>query len=164
MPPRAQIALTLALFMAVPNVHAAESSRKSWSELSQEIRSEWTVRLVLPDTTVVEGKGAQFTEDGVVLQVARSSSPRVHPRGPLTVPRSTVKTLDLRRNRLRGQVMGFGIPLMAGAAIAGAGASKGLFEGGGLMVAGVLVSVAAIPLYFLGRARDRRWERITIVP
>jgi len=56
------------------------------------------------------------------------------------------------------------VPLVAGAAIAGAGASKGLFEGGGLMVAGVLVSVAAIPLYFLGRARDRRWERITIVP
>ena len=164
MPPRAQIALTLALFMAVPNVQAAESSRKSWSELSREVRSAWTVRLVLPNTTVFDGKGARFTEGGVVLQVARSSNPRAHPKGPLTVPRNSVKTLDLRRNRLRGQVLGSVVPLAAGAAIAGAGASKGLFEGGGLMVAGVLVSVAAISLFFLGRASDRPWESITIVP
>jgi hypothetical protein len=164
MPLRSQIALTLALFMAVPNVHAAESSRKSWSELSQEVRSEWTVRLFLPDTTVVEGKGARFTEEGVVLQVVRSSNPRAHPIGALTVPRSSVKTLDLRRNRLRGQVLGFTIPLVAGSAIAGAGAAKGAFQGGGLMLAGVLVGVAAIPLYFLGRASDRRWESITIMP
>lgn len=162
--PRAEIAFTLALFMAVPNVHAAQSSRKTWRELSQEVRSEWTVRLVLPDTTVVEGKGARFTEDGVVLQVARSSNPQTHPKGELTVPLSSVKTLELRRNRLRGQVLGLAIPLAAGATIAGAGGAKGGLQGGGLLLTGILLGVAAIPLFFLGRASDRRWESITIVP
>ncbi len=161
---RAQIALTLALFLAVPQVHAAEYSKKSWSELSQEVRSDWTVRLVLPDSTVVEGNGVRFTEDSLVLQVSRSSNPQAHPKGELTVPRSSVRTPELRKNRVRGQLLAATIPLGAGAAIAGAGGAKGAFQGGGLMLAGIAIGISAIPLFFIGRASDRRWESITVVP
>ncbi len=166
MPLRARIAAALALFLAVPNVHAAEVSRKSWSELSQEVKSGWTVRLVLPDSTFVEGKGARFTEVSLVLQLTKSGNPQAHPKGELTVPRGSVKTLELRKNRVTGQVLGATIPLGAGAAIAGAGGAKGglPFEGGGLVVTGLILAVAAIPLFFVGRASDRRWVSVTVVP
>ena len=161
---RSQIALTLAFTLAVPNAIAADTQNKTWSNLSQEVRSEWTVRMVLPDSTSIEGKAARFTEDSLQLQVTKSSNPQAHPSGELKVPRAAVKTLEIRKNRVIGQILGTAVPLGAGAAIAGAGGSKGAFQGGGLMLAGILIGVAAIPLYFVGRSSDRRWERITVVP
>jgi hypothetical protein len=162
--PRTQIALTLAVLLVAPGGDAAEPSRRSWIELSQTVKDDWTIRLQLPDATVVEGNGARFTGESLMIQVSKSSNPQAHPAGELAVPRNAVKTLEVRGRRIGGQVLGLAVPLGAGAAIAGAGGRKGAFQGGGLMLAGCILGLAAIPLYFAGRSRDRRWETITVAP
>lgn len=159
-----QITLALAVMLAAPGVHAESASRKSWQELSNEVESNWKVRIVLPDSTVVEGGRARFTEDQLTMEVSKTSNSRAHPKGALAVPRGSVKTLELRRHRIRGQVLGAAIPLGLGASLAGAGAAKGIFDGGALMVSGLAVAIAAVPMYFAGRSSDRRWETVTVVP
>jgi len=159
--------MSLAMLSAlVAPVEAGQTSTRSWAELSQEVRPGWTVRMVLPDSTVVEGRPATFTAEALTMQVTKTSNAAQRRKGPITIPRDQVRTLDIRRNGSKGRLIGTLVPVATGAAVGGAAASTGGFlaaeVGAALfLIVGIAGGTAG---YFIGRSVDRRFHTVTIAP
>ena len=93
----------------------------AWSDLSSLIVAQ-QVALVLPDTTRIRGRAIAVLPDALELYVAETSNRRLHPKGQVTIPRSTVSQIELRERRRRnfGEMVG-GIAGLFGGASAGLG-------------------------------------------
>ncbi len=81
------------------------AQKRSWNELAREVQSYWTLRIVLADGTIVEGRSAQFAGEGLKMQVEKSSQKTLHPRGSIFIPREQVKVLNIRTNRPVGRAV-----------------------------------------------------------
>jgi hypothetical protein len=158
---------TIALIYAiVAPVQAERAKARSWGELSQEVQPEWTLRMVLPDATVIQGKQANFTPEALTLQVVKTSNPAQHPKGQITIPREQVKTLDIRKNGIKFRTIGALVPVAAGAAAGASVASdKQLLSGAAGAVLFLFIAVAGGTAgFFIGRAADRAFHTVTVKP
>lgn len=162
---RALISIALIGAMAAP-VTAGQASSRSWSDLSQEVKPRWTVRMTLPDSTVVEGRQATFDSATLNMQIAKTSSAKLHPKGPIAIPRDQVKALDIRKNGSKGRWIGALVPVVIGVGAGGAEASKGDFlsaqAGAALFL--IVAVVGGTAGYFIGRSVDRRFQHVTVKP
>jgi hypothetical protein len=75
--------------------------RSTWDELSRTIPG-MTMRLMLPDGTVIEGRALEVRPDELVIDVRRTSNPRRHARGRTGIPRSDVSAIELVLRRQAG--------------------------------------------------------------
>jgi hypothetical protein len=82
-----------------------QPAKRCWDELAREVQCYWTVRIALADNTVVEGRSAEFTTAGLKMLVEKTSRKRLHPKGPILIPREQVTTLDIRTNRPFGRAV-----------------------------------------------------------
>ncbi len=159
----------LPYFVFASALFAAAPKSRTWGELAQEVRPEWTVRVVLPDGSVVEGKPARFEPESLSMRITHTSNKSLHPKGDIAIPREQVKVVGIRKNRHKGRLMGTLIPAAAGVA-AGIAVSAGSDDfiipseafGAGFGAAVALVGGTAG--YFIGRAFDRRFETVSIAP
>ena len=158
---------TIALIYAiVAPVQAQHANARSWGELSQEVQPDWTLRMVLPDATVIQGQRASFTPEALTLQVVKTSNAAQHPKGQITIPREQVKTLGIRRNGIKFRTIGALAPVTAGTAAGGLIASDKHLESA---VAGAVVFLAVAGVggtagFFIGRAADRSFHAVIVKP
>jgi hypothetical protein len=75
--------------------------RSTWNELSRMIQG-MNIRMILPDTTVIGGQALDVRPDELVVDVRRTSNPRLHAKGPTAIPRSDVSTIELFLRRAPG--------------------------------------------------------------
>jgi hypothetical protein len=159
---------TIALIYAiVAPVQAQHANARSWGELSQEVKPEWTLRMVLPDATVIQGKQAAFTPESLTLQVAKTSNAAQHPKGQITIPREQVKTLEIRKNGIKFRMIGALVPVAAGAGAGAAVASdkKQLLSGeAGAVLFLFIAIVGGAAGFFIGRAAARSFHTVTVKP
>ena len=75
--------------------------RRTWNELTRMIPG-MNIRMRLPDTTVIRGRAHEVRPDELVIDVRRTSNPRLHAKGRTAIPRSDVSTIELFLRRSRG--------------------------------------------------------------
>src|ERR1700687_6387137 len=68
--------------------------RSTWVELSRMIPG-MNIRMILPDTTLIRGQALEVRPDALVVDVRRTSNPRLHTKGRTQIPRSDVSTIEL---------------------------------------------------------------------
>ena len=162
------LAVAVLLLWITPAAGAVSPQRLTWEELPQLVGKH--VSIALYDGGAVAGKVLEIQEDALLLEVSKSTSPVVYPKGPMRVPRSKLHVLDLHGKGFKYRVMGTAIGFVAGAA-GGVGVALGVqgglfsdYHGAGAGVA--LVSVMAgvtVAGYAVGNAADRRTTTIQIV-
>jgi len=161
---------TVVLIYAIVAPVQAETEQKnarSWGELSQEVQPDWTLRMVLPDATVIEGRHAAFTPKELTLKVVKTSNPAQHSKGQVTIPREQVKTLEIRKSGMKFRIIGLLVPVVAGAAAGAAvGSDKTSMLSGeaGAALFLVIAGVGGTAGYFIGRAADRAFHTVTVKP
>jgi hypothetical protein len=159
-----------AVFLAwiVPSAGAVAPQRLTWEELPQLVGKH--VSIPLYDGGAVAGKVITVEADALLIQVAKSTDPVAHPKGPMRVPRDKLHVLDLHgkgvKYRVLGTTLGLGAGLVGGAGVA-IGVQGGLFSderGGaaGAAFVGVIAGVTAAG-YLVGNAADRRTTTIQII-
>jgi hypothetical protein len=97
--------------------------RSTWDELPRLILG-MNIRMTLPDSTVIRGRALDVRPDELVVDIRRTSDPRLHPKGRTGIPRPDVATLELFARRLPGAAPNVGA---IGAGIGGAAVSPLLF-------------------------------------
>lgn len=161
------LSFVLICAMCLP-AEAQQQNARSWSDLSQEVEPNWTLRMILPDSTLVEGRTATFTSEALTMRVVKTSNMSLHPKGVVTIPRDQVKTLEIRKNGTKGRWIGTLLPVAAGAA---AGLAYGQSNSGDLLAPeaaaalfGLIAGGGGVAGYFIGRAVDRQFHAVAVRP
>jgi hypothetical protein len=68
--------------------------RSTWDELSRMLPG-MNIRMILPDATLIRGKALDVRPDELVIDVRRTSDPRLHAKGRTGIPRADVSTIEL---------------------------------------------------------------------
>ena len=148
----ATFVLLAALLMAPGLALAQDVERRPWSELVVVVGHD--IALSLPDG-YVEGEALAVTHDALELDVRKTSNAGTYPKGHVTIPRSRVSVIRLRRGdngapRLASQTLG-SAAIMGG--LYGLGTRTGLR--GNLRGVGVQLGAAAAGAV-IGRRLDTR--------
>ena len=172
-----RLCAVLPLLALAPVLNAAQPTAMSWSDLALSTRPDWTIRVVLPDGTAVEGKPARFEPDALLMRVVRTSNKSLHPEGEISIPRAQIKVVEIRKSRHKGRRIGALVPVAAGiglgvALAASATSGNECTELGAIACsiaagygAGIGLGVAVVggtAGYFIGRSSDRRFEPFTV--
>jgi hypothetical protein len=162
------IAAAVLLLWIAPAAGAVSPRRLTWDELPQLVGKH--VSIALYDGGAVAGKVREVQADALLIDVSRTTSPVVFPKGPMRVPRATLHVLDLHGKGFKYRVLGTALGFVAGTA-GGVGMALGV-QGGlfsdshgrasGAAFVGVMAGVTAAG-YALGNAADRRTTTIQIV-
>lgn len=81
------------------------ATRRSWDELRREVQSYWTLRIVLPDGTALEGTSASLMPDRLTMRVEKTTDKELHPKGVILIPREQVNELEIRTNQPIGRAV-----------------------------------------------------------
>src|SRR5438132_14127156 len=96
------IAVLVILTVSTESVVARPIQRRStWDELPRMIEG-MNIRIALPDTTLIRGQALEVRPDELIVDVRRTSNPRLHPKGRTGIPRSDVSTIELFSRRSPG--------------------------------------------------------------
>jgi hypothetical protein len=157
--------LTLCLcFWAASSISSADSGRSiEWSQLSQIVTPRHLIQVVLPDGVTVQAIAKSFSDESAVVYVTKTSNKKLHPKGDMTIPRSQMRAVGIRAPRSRGRWIATLSPLALSLVfftVASQDVSEGTFYGS--LAAGTLAMMSVPPMYFVGRAADRRFDRYTI--
>lgn len=135
-----------------------------WGDVANATAQQ-AIAVDLKDGSHLTGVGIGTEGDDLVMKVARSSSPRQHPKGQSKISRTQVLAIKLPlRNSAsrRGSAIGIGVGIAAGAPVAFKLGSQTNSNAG----AGIAVLVgAAVAGWLIGHQFDGPTvERITIIP
>jgi hypothetical protein len=97
--------------------------RSTWNDLSRMIPG-MNIRMILPDGTVIRGQALEVRPDELVVDVRRTSNPRLHAKGRTAIPRSDVSAIELFLRRPPGASPDVGA---IGAGLGGAAVSPLIF-------------------------------------
>ena len=153
----------------------------AWAEKRQELTWEdmgsvigKSVRIVMPEGAVLEGIATAVEPESLVLKVRKTNGDAHYSKGPLNIPRASLKTLQVGnptiRWRITGVAAGSAIGVIAVACGVEAASNVALFGGykepAKGTAAGFYGAAIALPVggYFIGKAADRRWTTVVIVP
>jgi hypothetical protein len=141
--------------------------RRTWDELSRMIPG-MNIRMMLPDTTLIRGRAREVRADALVVDVRRTSDPRLHPKGRTEIPRSDVSTIELF---LRRSPVAYPDAGAIGAGLGGVAVSPLLLYLGetnkisGLAALAILIGGAAAGALVANRIHDTAGRVvITVVP
>jgi len=154
---------------AIPSQLAAESKviQLRWEELSPIISGQ-EVQFVLPDGTLLRGDVFAVEADSLANNVKKTSDKANHPKGPTSVPRASISSLDLTKTTIHGRVIGTTVGVGAGALLGTATLFAMCYErscnSGAATAATLGVGVGVSLLgHFLGRSADMHVTTIKIV-
>lgn len=161
---RLSAALLVALLvMPFPGIAQSKPLEMKWSELPPMLTGHH-VTLTLADGTPVKGEAVAIREDTILLDV--SSPVKGYARGNGSVPRASIRLIDLERAKGRwGRTIGTVIGVLGGVTLGGyvavtqhqsGGAATGTFLG--------IAAAGSVAGYFAGRGLDKRVTHIQIVP
>jgi hypothetical protein len=168
--------MIVAVLLATGGIPAGAQERElpvKWDELAGVVGNR-VVSLVMPDGAVLEGTVTAVRDDALSLSIRKSPDP-LYPQGTTrTIPRSSVRVLQMRETRgswrALGAAAGAGGGAVAGWALAEgvlhtSGEGRGTWrepEGPALILG--LGAVGGLAGYFAGRGADRRVTYLKIVP
>src|SRR5512140_2220320 len=112
--PLPPLAAAVALLWIAPAARAVAPQRLTWEELPQLVGKN--VSIALYDGGAVSGRVREVRADALLIDVSRSTSSEVYPRGPMRVPREKLHVLDLHGKRHKFRVLGTALGFAAGAA------------------------------------------------
>ena len=81
------------------------ATTRTWDELSQEVQPYWTLRIVLPDGTTLQGTSARLVHQGLTMRVEKTAAKELHPKGVAFIPRKQIRALDVRTNQPVGRAV-----------------------------------------------------------
>src|ERR1035441_9575341 len=120
------IAAAVLLLWIAPAAGAVSPRRLTWDELPQLVGKH--VSIALYDGGAVAGKVREVQADALLIDVSRTTSPVVFPRGPMRVARATLHVLHLHGKGFKYGVLGTALGFVAGTA-GGVGVALGV-QGG----------------------------------
>jgi len=82
-----------------------QTTRRSWDELAREAQFYWTLRIALPDGTVIQGSSARLIAEGLTIRVEKTTNRERHPKGVIFIPREQVSELEIRTNQPIGRAV-----------------------------------------------------------
>lgn len=152
-----------------PLAKGASPQQVKWESLSIVVGR--TVSIAMPGGAVISGKATGVEPDALVVQVAKTADPRVYPKGPLRVPRATLRTLEMQTKGHKFRVIGTalgGVAGFAGGLAAAIGIQGGILgnkhQGAAVGAAFAITAGGAVAGYLAGNAADRRSTTIEILP
>src|SRR5882724_6209725 len=96
------------LILCLVQAAGAEYPQKlTWQEASYIVNKN--VRIVMPDGAVLEGIAQAFNSEGFVLDVRKTSGASDYRKGTLTVPRTSLKTLQVGDSTMRWRATGVAV-------------------------------------------------------
>jgi len=154
----------LGLARQQPKAVGKTPGRLAWSELASVVVDR-RVKTTLPDTTRIEGDVLAVRSDALVMDIAKTSNRKAHPKGQTEIPRASLTELAVIKQKGPGRLIGGILGTVGGVALAAAliVASDGSAAVGWTSVLVVIPAVAAGG-YYVGRAIDRRVTRVAITP
>lgn len=159
------IPISVFLAVSLPAVARTANIEVRWSELSPLILGQ-TVTLVLPGGTAISGQTVAVRDDVLVLDVRRTSDSKVQPKGPASIPRASVTTLQKSETKaVGGRVLGVVVGVLVGMVAGGEIVAHGdMREGPGVTTFTAVAVSGAVGGYYLGKSVDRRSTTIRVVP
>ena len=153
----------LTLMLAMVEGAGIAQKRVTWSDFSSRMTERHTIRMVLPDSTAVEGRPMEMRSDGMDIRITKTSNRQAQPKGLATIARDAVSVVQVRTPRSRGKWIGTLVPLGVGITVVAASIGRGdetykLLAAGGLTMSG-----GSVGGFLVGRAVDRRFEQFVIV-
>lgn len=141
-------------------------NRISWDEFRAQITPRHKIRMLLPDGAHVEGYPLAIRPDAVDLRVTRTSNKQAHPKGESRIPRSSFSVVEVRKPRRAGKGIGTLAPIGIGAGILAAGlmSSDDTTFYNGVVTGSCTMGFGGVAGFFVGRAIDRRFETVVILP
>src|SRR5258706_9782726 len=118
---RTPVALSLTLLLlGQTNAFAASAPLElKWNELNAAVYGT-TVELTLPGASTVKGEVAAVREDGLVLDVRKTSNAKAFPTGNALIPRASVTLLKLeKRKATNWHTVGITLGVLSGVALGG---------------------------------------------
>jgi hypothetical protein len=154
----------LGLARQQPKAVGKTPGRLAWSELAPVVVDR-RAKTTLPDGTRIEGDVLAVRSDALVMDIAKTSNRKAHPKGQSEIPRGSLTELALIKQKGPGRLIGGILGTVGGVALAAAliVASDGSVAVGWASLLGVIPAVAAGG-YYVGRAIDRRVTRVVIAP
>ena len=152
------------LLVGQSNTFAASAPVElKWNELTTVIYQK-TVELTLPNAVTVKGHVAAVREDGLVLEIKRTSDSKAFPKGNGMIPRASVTLLKLEKRGSNWRTMGTVIGVIGGVALGGYVAARTADSAGsGLSILVATASASSIAGNLAGGAVDRKTSLIRIV-
>jgi hypothetical protein len=160
------VAFSLAfLLLGQSNSFAASAPLElKWNELNTAIYQK-TVELTLPNAVTIKGDVAAVREDGLVLDIKKTSDSKAFPKGNGVIPRTSVTLLQLEKRGTNWRTMGTVIGAIAGVALGGYIAAKTAnSEGPAIAIFIATASATSIAGRAAGGAADRSVTMIRVVP
>ena len=134
-----------------------------WNGLSPIILSH-RVSLVLPTGTAISGDVVAVGDDSLTMDVHKTSD-RKQPKGKMSIPRASVKTLQMMdTNGTGGRILGVVVGVVGGLVAGGEIAAHGWnTEAGAVTLVMVGAAAGSTGGYFVGKGVDRHTTIIRIV-
>ncbi len=152
------------LVVGQSNLFAASAPVElKWNELTAATYQR-TVELTLPNAVTVKGHVAAVREDGLVLDVTKTSDSKAFPKGNGMIPRASVTLLKLEKRGSNWRTMGTVIGVIGGVVLGGYVAAKTAdTAGSGLSILVATASAVSIAGNLAGGAADRKTSLIRVV-
>lgn len=167
-PPKFVLMASLAALLA-PLAKGGSPQQVKWEGLSMVVGE--TVSIVMPGGVAIKGKATGVEPDALVVKVTKTADPRAYPRGPLRVPRATLRTLELQTKGQKFRVIGTAVGALGGI---GGGLAAAVNIQGGILgnrnqgaAVGAFAAITAgatVAGYLAGNAADKRSTTIEILP
>ena len=156
--------LTL-LLAGQPSTFAASTPIElKWEELNTAINGH-SIELTLPGATTIKGEVVAVRDDGLVLDIKKTSDKKTFPRGNGLIPRGSITLLKLERHGSNWRTTGTILGVLGGVSIGGYVAAKTAKSGGsGIAIFIATASTVSVAGRAAGGAADRSTRMIRIVP
>ncbi len=157
----------VAVLLIVPLLaEGADLLHVRWEGLS--IVAGKTVMVAMPEGPLITGKVTGVEPDGLVVKVTKTTDQKICPKGELRVPRATLHVFQMRTD---GKVFHVLLTLVgAGAGFTAGGLAAMAIDWHGNNDAAVWAAVigggtaGTVAGFMAGRAADRRWTTVEILP
>ncbi len=162
---RCAVAVPVLFCLVQASVHAETRPLElKWGELAPTIQGH-QVELTLTGGTRVTGDVAAIRDDGMVLDVKKTSDAKAYPKGNASVPRGSVQLVKLKRSGAWGKTLGTTLGVLSGVVVGGyvAGSTQDN-AGPGIAVFLVIAGAMSVGGYLLGTRANQRATTIRVVP
>jgi hypothetical protein len=149
----------------VPALAGSSHIEVRWSELSPFILGH-KVTMVLPGAVAISGDAVAVRDDGLSMDIRSTSDTKAFPRGPATIPRASVTTIQMTETkgvggRVLGVVVGALAGMVGGAEIAAHSDTREAAAVSTFLGVAVAGSVGG---YYAGKSVDRHTTIIRVTP
>ena len=159
------LSLFVAILLLSPPARAEhrDDDRVAWRDLHTLIGGR-KITLVLPSGVELKGRVLAVDEQRLVLDVRKTSDERTQPKGRAEIPRASVRSFAMTRNRNIWKAVGAAAGLGAGLAIAIPVNTYSHNEGDGAPLAVAAAIAVPTALGFLaGLSADRKMVTISVI-